>query len=668
MTELSTAQKSAIYYVNGPLLVLAGAGSGKTSLIIRKIAWLIREYGVAPRDIAAVTLTQRAAHAMRRRVAEHVNSQQLLDVEISTFHALGLALLRDHLAEIGYRPGVSIYDAEDSQAVLAKLIRADFPAQANAVRAIQRVISRWKRAAETPPSAGNDTHSVEQMALQLYSKYERQLRASNAMDIDDLVLKPVELLHGAGAREPRLTPGIRYLLVDEYEETTPCQHELVRLLVARGALLTAVGDDDQSIYEHHGAQPQNLVRLSHDFPALKVIKLEQNFRSSGRILKAANSLIAHNPHLHEKALWSEREYGEALRVIKARTEEHEAECIVTDLLQRKFTHGTDFRNYALLYRDAAQSVLLERALRERRVPYRMSGSGSFFDKTEVRDVLSYLRLLCNPADDNAFLRVVNTPRRDIDRATLDALGRRAAQLGTGLLAAAGDSGLDTIVNADRLAVLRFFTEWLQEMLVRAEREDPIRLVCDLLAQLRYEDWLRDTCNDEKIAEQRMHNVMQLLAWLQRLARVQPSGDLRALLTSLSLVRMFDQEGEDASGDAVVLATVQAVKGAEFDHVYIVGMEHGLFPYAGAGEERDAAAERRLMYVAMTRARCTLSFTLSERRRRGGEVAAGGPSPFLAELPQTDLHWLDTADAKTPLSSLGQADAYFANLRSMQRDT
>jgi len=662
LTELTPAQKSAIQYVNGPLLVLAGAGSGKTSLLIHKIAWLIREYGVAPRELAVLTFTHRAAAAMRRRVAELINGQQLLDLSISTFHSLGLAFLRTHLHELGYRAGVSIYDPDDSQAVLAKLVRVAFPAHIGAVPAIQRAIAEWKRRGVAPEIPQNGTGSVLEVAACLYPEYERRLLASNAMDVDDLVLKPMQLLRSHGARQIPPPLPTRYLLVDEYEETTACQHDMVRLLTARGAVLTAAGDDDQSIFEHHGARPDNLVRLRQDLPAIKIVKLEQNFRSSGRILKAANSLIAHNPRVHEKLLWSDRDYGQPLRVIKARTEEHEAERIVADLVQHKYTHGTEFRQYAVMYRHAAQIPPLERALRERRVPYHVSGDNSFFDRTEVKDVLGYLRLLCNPADDNAFMRIVNTPRRDIDRGTLDALTRHAAQLGVPLLEAAADPGLDELVAPDRLLALRGFTEWLHGMLTRARSEDPIRLVCDVLAQLHYEDWLRDTCNDVKIAEHRMHQVMQLLASLQRLARQQPGDRLCGVLTRLTLVRLLDLEGEDAAGDAVVLATVHAAKGAEFDHIYMVGMEHGLFPAVDTARAADVAPERRLAYVAITRARVSIAFTLAERRRRAGEVAPGKPSLFLAELPQDDIQWDEPGDSRR--SPLGRADAYLANLRNM----
>lgn len=668
MIELSPAQKSAIQYVNGPLLVLAGAGSGKTSLLIHKIAWLIREYGVSPQHIAAITFTYGAGRALRRRIAQAADGQPLLDLAISTFHALGYTLMRDRLTQVGYRPGVSIYDAEDSQAVLAKLMRADFPAHLRAVHAIQFRISQWKRAAVQPEPPADDSGSPEHIAAQLYPLYERELRASNAMDVDDLVLKPVELLRQGGVLGTGGDFPIRHLLVDEYEETTRCQHELVRLLAAQGAVLTAAADDDQAIFERDGALPENIVRLRHDFPGLKIVRLEQNFRSGGRIVKAANTLIAHNPHSQLKSLWSERAYGDALRVIKARTEEHEAEAIVGDLLQHKYTHGTDFRNYAVLFRRAAQAAPIARALRERRVPYHVDGGDSLFERTEVKDVLSYLQLLCNPADDNAFVRVVNTPRRAIDRGTLDTLARYAAQIGAPLLEAASHPSLDAIVPGDRLAVLRAFTAWLQEMLARTRKEDPIQLVCDVLAQLRYEDWLRDTCNDQKIAEHRMHNVMQLLARLQRLARAQPGGGLCELLASLSLIRLLDQDTADNTGDSVTLTTVHAVKGGEFDHVYMAGMEDGLFPCAEALGGDPLVAERRLAYVGMTRARYTLTFTLAERRRRGGEVGAGTPSPFLHELPQNELNWQDSGGTKGPGSPLGRADTYLANLRAMRRDS
>ena len=659
MAELTPAQKSAIQHIHGPLLVIAGAGAGKTSLLVHKIAWLLRE-GIEPRHIAAVTSSCHAAHTLRQRVAERISAQQALDLSVSNFHALGLALLRDHLAILGFRPGFSIYDAEDSQALLGKLLRATRPAHYGSLPTIQRQIAEWKRTLTEPgPHAVLEPGPLE-VAAQLFPEYERRLRLANAMDTDDLILKPVQLLRKASTLGVEMLP-VRQLLVDEYEETTPAQHELVRLLVARGAVLTAVGDDDQSIFQERGARAENLRRLPIDIPDLRTLRMEQNFRSTGRMVQVANALLVGQTRATSKKLWSDKAKGAPLRVLKTRTEDQEAERVVADLLAHKFKHGTDFRQYAVLIRSAQQAPAFERVLRERRVPFNANGEASLFDKIEIRDLLAYLRLLCNPADDNAFLRVINTPRRNIDGITLEALARHAARRDLSLLDAARDPSFGTALPADRLSVLRGFSDWLHAMVTRAHDGDPIRLVCDVLSDLRYEEWLRDTCNDVKIAEQRMHHIMQLMAWLQRLVRQRAGASLSDIIARLSLLRLTGPNGEDAPADAVALLTVEAAKGREFDHVYVVGMEEGTFPREPGDAPHER--ERRLAYVAMTRARHSLTFSLAERRRRSGGVIASPPSSFLTGLPAGELDWLD-ASGIDALSPLGQSSSYLANIRAL----
>jgi ATP-dependent DNA helicase Rep len=396
-----------------------------------------------------------------------------------------------------------------------------------------------------------------------------------------------------------------------------------------------------------------------------VIKLEQNYRSSGRILKAANALIANNPHIFEKALWCERDFGEPVRVLKARGDEHEAERVVSELLHHKFKHNTDFRDYAILFRENHQSRVLERVLRERRIPYFLSGGSSFFDKTEIKDVMAYLRLLCNPGDDNAFLRVINTPRREIGAATLEQLSAHAGELGTSLLQASLDAGIERRLTARQVAILRVFTHWLTDMIGKAAEEEPAKLVCDILADLHYEEWLKDTCNDLKIAQRRMENVLELVAWIQRLARQDDEDkSLSGLVARLTLAGILDRGNEDNPGDLVALMTLHAVKGLEFPHVFIVGMEEGLLPHHQSQSDSGVEEERRLAYVGITRARQTLTFSFVERRKRGGEVIACEPSRFLKELPPDDLRWEEPDREPDPQAMLGRAEVYLSNLRNM----
>jgi ATP-dependent DNA helicase Rep len=665
LPELNPLQKAAVQYINGPLLVLAGAGSGKTSVITHKLIWLIRDYGIAPRHIVAVTFTNKAAREMKARVADLQKGDHSKDLLISTFHTLGLNILRAHLDDIGYRPGFSLYDREDSQALLSKLLRGQNTGKSSPVEAVHRQISLWKNSlvspAEAPLAAGGE--SIQDVAARVYGEYDRHLQAYNAMDLDDLILKPVRLLQENPEILQEWHQRIRYLLVDEYQETNLSQHELVKLLAMHRGALTVVGDDDQSLYARRGANPENLKQLQQDFPQLKIIKLEQNYRSSGRILKAASALIANNPHIFEKALWSDRDYGETLRVLRTRSDEQEAERVISELLNHKFKHNTDFRDYAILYREHCQSLVFERVLRERRIPFFLSGGGSFFDKTEIKDVMAYLRLLCNPGDDNAFLRVINTPRREIGPDTLRLLAAHAAELRTNLLQASMDPGIDRRLTARQEMTLRGFTHWLMEMINKSEDDEPAKLVCDMLADLHYEDWLKDTCNDHKIAQRRMENVLELVAWIQRLARQEEDKTLSDLVARLTLSGILDKGNEDNPGDLVSLMTVQAAKGMEFPHVFLIGMEEGQLPHHRHQEASGIAEERKLAYVAMTRARQTLTFSFSDRRKRSGEVINCEPSRFLKEIPPDDLKWEEPDREPDPQAMLGRADVYLANLRS-----
>lgn len=658
-------------YVRGPLLVLAGAGSGKTSVITQKIAWLIKERGVSAENIVAVTFSNKAAREMKIRVADLLIGKYARKLQISTFHALGLNILRRHLDAAGYRPGFSIYDNEDSQALIAKLLRADNPTTKNPCEPVQWQISSWKSALVLPDQAAameREAGSVADLAARVYGKYEQNLIAYNAMDFDDLILKPIGLLRSRAEILHECRERIHYLLVDEYQDTNTAQYQLIKLLVGDKALFTVVGDDDQSIYAWRGARSTNLRQLNEEFPALMVVKLEQNYRSTGRILKTANALIANNPHIFEKALWCDSGYGEPLRVIKARNEEHEAERVVGELLHHKFKHGTEFREFAILFRSNYQARVFERVLREQRIPYFLSGATSFFDKTEVKDIMAYLRLLCNPDDDNAFLRVVNTPRREIGPATLEQLAKFAAEGNLSLLRASLDPLVERTLAPRQIAALRAFTQWLSDTIERVETEDAVKLTCDMLADLHYEDWLKDTCNDQKIAARRMENVLELVAWLQRLARQhEDEKSLSDLVASLSLVGLLDRDSDENPGDYVSVMTLHAAKGLEFPHVFMVGMEEELLPHHANQEAAGLEEERRLAYVGITRAQKTVTFSYSERRRRGGEIVKCQPSRFLNELPQDDLLWVDRESVHDPEAMIRRGDVYLANLRSMLGD-
>ncbi len=668
--DLNPHQKAAVHYINGPLLVLAGAGSGKTSVITRKIAALVGAHGIAAKNIVAVTFTNKAAREMKLRVSDMLAADVVRELAISTFHALGLRLLRGRLKEAGYRPGFSIYDAEDSRSLLMKLLRgADGDARTLA-EPVQWQISRWKNdliAPEDVPADGGT--NIHRLAATVYADYERHMQAYNALDFDDLIVKPARLLRDNPEVLGEWRTRVRYLMVDEYQDTNRCQYEFVRLLVGDKTPFTIVGDDDQSIYGWRGARPENLANLKRDFPTLRIIKLEQNYRSCGRILKAANAVIANNPHAFEKALWSQRDYGDPIRVLRGRSEEHEAERVVSELLYHKFKHSTEYRDYAILFRENMQARVFERVLRERRIPYYLSGGTSFFDKTEVKDIMAYLRLLANPDDDSAFLRVINTPRREIGAATLETLANYAAQIGKGLLAASLDEGLASRLTSRQLTNLRNFTQWLSHTVEEAQTAEPAKLTRELVKTLRYEEWLRDTCNDARIAERRMENVNELVDWITRLARQESDGAVLAeLVAKLSLAGMLDKESEDNPGDRVSLMTLHAAKGLEFPHVFIVGMEEGLLPHHQNLAANSIEEERRLAYVGITRAQKSLAFSFATRRRRGGEIVDCTPSRFLQEIPTQELHWKDPEHTLDPQAVLGRAEVTLAGLRAMLDET
>lgn len=669
MADLNEHQKAAVHCVNGPLLVLAGAGSGKTSVITQKIATLVQQYGVPASNIVAVTFTNKAAREMKSRVTGLLARNAVRELTISTFHSFGLHILRQKLGDAGYRPGVSIYDTEDSRNLLVKLLRSADGDPRILADPVQWQISRWKNDLVGPNDVlPENDNRVQQIAANVYGDYERHMQAYNALDFDDLIVKPVYLLNGNPGVLSEYRARVRYLMVDEYQDTNRCQYEFARLLVGDNTPFTMVGDDDQSIYGWRGARPENLVRLKRDFPQCRVIKLEQNYRSCGRILKAANAVIANNPHEFDKSLWSRRDYGDMIRVLRGRNEEHEAERVVSELLYSKFKHGGDYRDYAILFRENMQARTFERVLRERRIPYYLSGGNSFFDKTEVKDIMAYLRLLSNPDDDGAFLRVVNTPRREIGAATLETLANYAASVGKGLLASSFDDGLSSRLTSRQITNLRSFTVWVSRMVEDAQSAEPAALTHELVKTLRYDDWLRDTCNDTRMAERRMENVKDLTDWIARLAKQDNSATLSDLVAKLVLSGMLERTGDDNDSDQVSLMTLHAAKGLEFPHVFMVGMEEGLLPHHQSVASDNVEEERRLAYVGITRAQRSLVFSFSACRRRGGEVVECVPSRFLQEIPASELDWEKATNAADADAKSGRAETVLAELRAMLGDT
>ncbi|APC13862.1 MULTISPECIES: DNA helicase Rep [Providencia] len=639
--RLNPGQQQAVEFVDGPCLVLAGAGSGKTRVITNKIAHLIRQCGYQPRQIAAVTFTNKAAREMKERVAQTLGKKEARGLIISTFHTLGLEIIKREYKALGIKANFSLFDDQDQLALLKELTFDLLEEDKDLLQQLISSISNWKNDLLSPEKVvGQARSEKEHHFAECYRRYELHLKSCNVLDFDDLISKPTLLLyHNEEVRE-RWQQKIRYLLVDEYQDTNTSQYQLVKLLVGKRARFTVVGDDDQSIYSWRGARPQNLVLLSQDFPKLNVIKLEQNYRSSERILKAANILIANNPHVFEKKLFSELGYGAPLKVLTANNEDHEAEKVIGELIAHHFINKTEYKDYAILYRGNHQSRIFEKMLMQNRIPYRISGGTSFFSRPEIKDLLAYLRVLTNPEDDSAFLRIVNTPRREIGPKTIQKLGEWANQRGKSLYQASFDLGLEQTLKGKGLEALQRFTHWMDGIVQTSQRE-PLIAVRDLLREMDYESWLYETSTSTKAAEMRMKNVNQLFTWMSEMVEGDELNDpmtLSQVVTRFTLRDMMERGEDDEESDQVQLMTLHASKGLEFPYVFLVGMEEGLLPHQSSIDENNIDEERRLAYVGITRAQKELFFSHCRERRQYGELIRPELSRFLLELPQDDVLW------------------------------
>ncbi len=666
--KLNPGQNEAVKYVNGPCLVLAGAGSGKTGVICQKIAYLIQKCGYKARNIAAVTFTNKAAREMKERVSNMLGRDLTRGLTVSTFHSLGLDIVRREIKTLGYKPGFTLFDDQDTLALLKELTLDELDGDKDLLSKLQSTISNWKNDLLLPDAAlkmASDADSQEY--AEFYQRYHQHMKAYNALDFDDLILIPTLLLKNYPEVRERWQHKIRYLLVDEYQDTNASQYEMVKLIAGQRARLTVVGDDDQSIYSWRGAKPQNLVLLGKDFPQLKLIKLEQNYRSSGRILKCANILIANNPHVYDKALFSELAYGVELRVVQAKNEEHEVERVIGELIGHRFMNRSQYREYAILYRGNHQSRLLEKALMTNRIPYKISGGTSFFSRAEIKDMMAYLRVLVNPDDDNAFLRIVNVPKRELGPATLEKLGNYANMRQISMFAASFELGLEQYLSGRGLMKLQVFTRWLVDVADQTERGDTAAVLRSMIREINYEDYLYDTSPSAKAAEMRMKNVTELFSWVTQMLEGSDDEEpmtLPQIVTRLTLRDMMERSEDEDNSDQVQLMTLHASKGLEFPFVFLIGMEEGLLPHQSSIDDGCVEEERRLAYVGITRAQRELIFTYARERRQFGEIARTEASRFLHELPQDDLSWELGQVKKTNEHKQKVANQGVANLRAL----
>ncbi len=666
---LNPPQREAVQYMDGPCLVLAGAGSGKTRVITQKIADLIEKHGYDARNIAALTFTNKAAREMQERVAKLLaEPRQAKQLTVSTFHSLGVKILRQEAQALGLKDRFSIMASDDCFSLVQDLA---FTTDKQVIRGIQNQISLWKNAMIDPERALREaTSQDDDSAARIYRSYVATLAAYQAVDFDDLIRLPVELFRHNEAVRDKWQRRLRYLLVDEYQDTNTCQYELVKLLVTgigKKPMFTAVGDDDQAIYAWRGATIENLKTLQVDFPDLRIIKLEQNYRSTTRILQAANAVIGNNPKLFEKSLWSEHGLGDPIKVLAMHDDEAEAETIALLLSAHKFERRANFSDYAILYRGNHQARVIEQALRRERIPYTISGGQSFFDRAEIKDIIAYLRLIANEDDDPAFIRAITTPKRGVGQATLEVLGEFAGQWQCSLFAAAMKGGLEAKLNERQLRPLREFCEFINRIEAHAHREGHAgELLDQMLEAIDYEAHLYDN-GDDRAAQNKWQNVLDFTQWLKTKGSGGRDGDEdhRSLLDLTQMVALMTMlDGKDEELDAVRMSTLHASKGLEYPHVFLVGVEEGILPHKGDEDEpvEKLAArieeERRLMYVGITRAQRSLHVSWCKRRKRAGTTINCDPSRFIKEMR------LNEGDAVPKESEVLSPQQRLANLKAL----
>lgn len=659
---LNAQQQTAVRYIEGPLLVLAGAGSGKTRVITEKIAYLITQCQYAASSICALTFTNKAAREMQHRLHAMIPAGQRRGMVITTFHALGHMILKQSASYCGLTAQFSIFDAEDCLQVLRNMVSENLGQDRKTLEQIQHQISFWKSELLQPDQVPSTPQLLP--AKKLYQQYEKTLRAYNAVDFDDLIALPVWLFQTNPELLTIWQHKFRHVLVDEYQDSNHSQYLLLRALVGDRARFTAVGDDDQSIYAWRGARPENLQHLQRDFAHLKIITLEQNYRSSGKILHLANHLIANNPKPFPKKLWSEYGPGEEIRVLTCRDEQDEAELIIADLISHKLRFRREFQDYAILYRGNHQSRIFETVLRAQGVNYHISGGQSWFARVEIKDCMAYLKLLCNEADDAAFIRAITTPKRGIGATSLSALGDYAKSRDQSLLQCADHLALSEFLSEKPRAILNQFKQSILQCQHRLKTEStPVTTILrELLDTFGYEAHIYATSDQPQQAQKRMDSVGQLLDWIANLIQKKPDASLADALSSMLLSdRLENQDDETASG--VQLMTLHAAKGLEFPCVYLVGMEEGILPHRVSIEADQIEEERRLAYVGITRAKQVLTLSLARQRRSGGQNQVALPSRFLEELPADQLEW-HGKEQKNTVKSKVLAQSHLATLKNL----
>lgn len=673
MSTLNNQQKEAIHAIDHPLLVIAGAGSGKTRVITHKIAYLLQQCQLPPKNIYAVTFTNKAAKEMASRVQQLLTTAKkpTEKIQVSTFHALGLRILKAEHHSLGLKSLFSLFDNIDTMDLLKALSENISSVTDDQLKNIQTIISHWKNDLIAPEGAlKTASQEIELLAARFYATYQTTLQAYNAVDFDDLITLPTLLFQKHPAILERWQNRVRYLLVDEYQDTNTAQYQLIKSLTGIRQAFTVVGDDDQSVYGWRGAKPDNILLLQEEYPRLQVIKLEQNYRSTNTILEAANHLIAHNPHWFEKKLWSTVGTGDPIRVISCAHEAAEIERVVHEILAHKFRYRLGYENYAILYRSNYQARPLEQALLEQGIPYQISGGISFFARTEIKDLFAYFKLIQNQEDDTAFLRCINTPSREIGPATLEKLGQYTKQRNTSLFYACFELGLAQYLSESQRTKLETFAKTILSLSdALKENADPFPLIEHFVKEIGYIEYISAQANNPKSAQKKISHVTELLAWLQRLLQQENTPCFHSAIQKMALVDLLERQSNETPAAALQLLTLHAAKGLEFEHVFILGWEEGILPHKTSLEENTVEEERRLAYVGMTRAKKTLTLTYANQRKQYGEYQSTTPSRFLLELPQEKILWegKNNPSEHDPQAERTAGKAHLSALKAMLAD-
>ncbi len=631
LAKLNPQQLEAVKYLDGPLLVIAGAGSGKTRVITTKIAYLIKIRNIAPHLITAITFTNKAANEMADRVSSSLVGINCSGLSVTTFHSLGLKILRQEAIHLGYKQNFSLFDSADSAKIISDTLCTT---DKILIRELQQKISLWKNTLTTPNDAiakAND--GIELEHAKIYQIYQDTLKSYQAMDFDDLIKLPIELFETNLEALYRWQQKIQYLLIDEYQDTNECQYRLIKYLVSRNRQFTAVGDDDQSIYAWRGANIQNIHNLNMDYSDLKIVKLEQNYRSSTTILQAANNVIQNNPKVFEKKLWSNYGIGEAIKITAYHDDEAEADAVSRKIMMKHKLNNARFSDCAILYRNNHQSRVFEQALRNLQIPYTISGGQSFFEKTEIKDILSYLRLIYNQDDDVAFIRTLTTPKRGIGITTIEKLSQYARHRQISLFEAMFEEGFIQSIDESKSEILLEFGNFINKLQFRMDKDEVKSILDELLNTIRYENYLYEY-ETAKIAEKKWGNVLQLIKWLEKKS-LTDNKNLTELIQMINLISILDEHNK-VEVDAVKLSTLHAAKGLEYQYVFLIGCEEGIIPHQDSLSDEKITEERRLMYVGITRAKLELNISYCEQRKSSGELRTTERSRFITEIGENNV--------------------------------